>query len=134
MSSKTWHQYGFTVMTSSPYFSQVNEKVESAVKLAKHMLLAPEPDIALLNMRLPALPTVLSLQTLNDTAIQAGQKDSKIKAKVKYDKHHRACLLTPRACGDKVFVCNDNKWSKSGVVLSGDTTNGKYLVNTNTGV
>ena len=50
--SKEFHQfadsYGFTLETSSPYFSQANGAAESAVKVAKNILSADDPDMALL--------------------------------------------------------------------------------------
>jgi len=44
-------RYGFAVTTSSPYFAQANGAAESAVKVAKNILSANEPDLALLNYR-----------------------------------------------------------------------------------
>ena len=86
-----------------------------------------------LNTRLPVLPTVLLPQSPNDAALQARDAEAKAKSQMNYDRHHGARTLKPLNSGTKVFVRGNDKWSKPGVVLSGDT-NRTYLVNTDSGV
>jgi hypothetical protein len=149
--------YGFAHTTSSPYFPQANGEAESAVKIAKTILSSASPDIALLNYRatphsstgespsvalmgrvlntrIPILPSALLPKLPNDESIRNADNKSKAQAKVNFDRHHGARPLKPLSYGDRVFVRKDNQWSKSGTVISGDTTNRTYLVNTDSGV
>ena len=149
--------YGFLLTTSSPYFAQANGEAEMAVKIAKTILSTTSPDVALMNYRatphsatgvapsvalmgrvintrLPILPVTLTPQPPDDAAIRAADQSTKSRAKMSYDRIHGAKPLAPLSCGNKVLVREHNKWGRKGVVVSGDTQNRTYLVNTGSGL
>lgn len=125
-------QWGFRVVTRSPEFPQSNGLAEAGVKIAKRVLNAPDPYLALLTYRntplelgyspaqllfnrrlrtvLPVMPHLLAPQTPQAAEVKAADDRLKLKQKSVYDKTHRTHDLRPLQKGEEVYIKDRGEW------------------------
>ena len=153
-------EYGFEHHTSSPHFPQANGESESAVKIAKKLLSATDPDIAVMTYRttphsatgkspsvmlngrqlrtkVPVLPERLQPVSHNDREIRRADEKSKETYKKQYDAKHGARALPVLQPQDCVLIKTDDEktWQDFGRILRpADASGRSYLIKTPTGV
>ena len=146
-------QYGFSHVTSSPYFAQSNGEAERPVQTAKKILKQSDPFLALMIYRAtphtatgysPAelimgrkIRTTLPVMAQNfipkwpDTKrVESNDRKAKDKNVYHHDKNSKP--LSPLLPGDKVRIKTptDNTWSPPATVVTQHDTPRSYIVST----
>lgn len=129
------HEYNFTHVTSSPYFSQSNGCVEAAVKTAKSLLKKNEDiNLALMAYRstplecgfspyellfsrkmktlLPLLPSRLEEVINTNVTFQQDEERRKEKQKSNYNNRHKTKELGELSEGSSVWVTDIKKYGR----------------------
>ena len=140
--------YGFQHVTSSPKFPQSNGESERAVQTVKNLLKkAEDPYLALLAYRttplkngfspaellmgrrlrttVPTLPSLLKPSLLPSAAVSAKEREMRLEEQRRFDRRHRAHVLSKLAPGQEVWV-TDSK--VTGTVVGTHATPRSYMV------
>ncbi len=126
-------QYGFTHVTSSPKYPQVNGEAERAVRTVKELLKKnDDPYLAMLAYQstplengyspaevlmgrrlcttIPMIKKQLTPTLPKGSKLQKREEKMRQQQKQNFDKHHRAEELKPLAKGDKVWISDTKSW------------------------